>query len=661
MIRFMTNNICKSVLTAMMLLAAITSADARQLTPDAALARFKGSKGTHIAKTATKQPKLIGTQKANGLSTMYLFNQPDNGGFVILSADDVAPAVLAYSYSGSIDINDLPPAMEEWMEEFSQIISTASKQSKTLKATSNSKWKDIAPMLTTTWSQGSNAYNLYCPLINENDDTQHRVVGCAATAMGQIMNFWEWPTQGKGSYSYTTSTDKLSIEADFNVTYDWNNMADAYLYYKMEKDAEGNDVLYLYKKSGITPEQRQAVSLLLFHAGAAINMNYKTSSSSAVSSRYVKNDLNGNINPMVDYFSYDEGIRFVERKNYANDEDWLTLLYDELSAGRPVYYTGHTTEDEGHAFVCDGYEYTDNDFFHFNWGWNGRADGYFLVTGSDPLHPTWQGTGGAQSGYGFSQNHTMIIGIQPYMPEIKYGNAYEAAQDKLCKSLQYKWYAYQNKWNSWFVPFEITTTQLASNGMEAAYINGVHQYDDNSDGTIDRTTVELVKIADGTLYPGHPYFVKPSTGGIITVEINDPVTLKSASETDNVHTETSYAAFDFIGTYSLISSEIAAGNFYIMSDAGGLSITTDGINAMDWYMKITPKKPQYGSSPMLAKVEDIDISIIGEENQTTGIRTLYNEPIYGGKLNGTFNMNGQRLNAPQTGINIINGKKYIIK
>ncbi|MDE7115738.1 MAG: hypothetical protein K2O56_04855, partial [Muribaculaceae bacterium] len=47
--------------------------------------------------------------------------------------------------------------------------------------------------------------------------------------------------------------------------------------------------------------------------------------------------------------------------------------------------------------------------YHFNWGWGGMSDGYFLL---DALNPESVGTGGGEGG-GYNSGQDIIIGIQP--------------------------------------------------------------------------------------------------------------------------------------------------------------------------------------------------------------------------------------------------------
>jgi len=59
-------------------------------------------------------------------------------------------------------------------------------------------------------------------------------------------------------------------------------------------------------------------------------------------------------------------------------------MRNSLNDGNPILYGGNKPSSAGgggHAFVCDGYE--DDNYFHFNWGWNGNSDGYFYIDDDD--------------------------------------------------------------------------------------------------------------------------------------------------------------------------------------------------------------------------------------------------------------------------------------
>lgn len=76
----------------------------------------------------------------------------------------------------------------------------------------------------------------------------------------------------------------------------------------------------------------------------------------------------------------------------------------ELDGGNPVFYGG-SSDSGGHAFVLDGY--TDNGYFHVNWGWIGYCNGYFLLSA---LNPDGQGAGGSAGGYNNGQD--ALVGLK---------------------------------------------------------------------------------------------------------------------------------------------------------------------------------------------------------------------------------------------------------
>ena len=54
----------------------------------------------------------------------------------------------------------------------------------------------VEPLLKDAWSQYA-PYNNMCPLDAQG---QRCVVGCVATAMTQVMHYWEWPRRGTGTH-----------------------------------------------------------------------------------------------------------------------------------------------------------------------------------------------------------------------------------------------------------------------------------------------------------------------------------------------------------------------------------------------------------------------------------------------------------------------------
>ena len=373
-------NLRYSTLTfAALITAAVASA--RQLTPAEALSRASADRPALVAAHSRASSPVLGFKAtADSLTTLYAFNRPDDGGFILVSADDAFPvAVLGYADSGSFPSADaMPENVRWWMEQYSrQIAMWASGE-----ASAADDGADpgvvlgapaVNPIVSTRWNQLS-PYSLMCPELGGH----HCPTGCVATAMAQVMKVHKWPANGRDSHSYYPYNIGHTISVDFSRSaYQWDKMVDNY--------------------DGVTDQEAiDAVALLMYDCGVSVSMQYNVNSSGASYPSAAKS--------LVRYFDYDKGIRILHRDCYEYEE-WVEMIYNELAAGRPVLYAG--TNDEGsHAFVCDGYR--SDDYFHINWGWGGLSDGYFLLTALDP---TEQGTGGSSAGYNLGQQ--VIMGIRP--------------------------------------------------------------------------------------------------------------------------------------------------------------------------------------------------------------------------------------------------------
>lgn len=322
----------------------------------------------------------------NNEPTYYIFNKGNNNGFIIVSADDVVTPILGYTTTGSYDVANLPVNFAEWTEGLSDEIAYAIDNNLEQSPETKAQWEDystslrstrattkaVQPLLKTTWNQ-YDPYNSLCP---DNSYT-----GCVATAMAQIMKYHNYPKSRTITIpGYTTSTQKYVISALPSVSYDWANMINNYPYFN----------------STATSTQKQAVAKLMYDCGVSVKMNYTTSASGAPSSEAGR--------ALTNYFNYDKSIQIKSRDYYTNQE-WENMLYAEINAGRPIYYAGYSPSS-GHAFVCDGYD--NSGYFHFNWGWGGNYDGYFITTALNP------GTGGAGSGSGtYNNGQEIIVNIKP--------------------------------------------------------------------------------------------------------------------------------------------------------------------------------------------------------------------------------------------------------
>ncbi|MBW6491492.1 MAG: thiol protease/hemagglutinin PrtT [Lentimicrobium sp.] len=328
-------------------------------------------------------------KKEQSTMLFYIFNVNQNDGYVIVTADNDVTPILGYALSGSYLINDVPPALNELINKYKEEIIFVLKNKLKADNEIREKWiilengdalnevknmTGVNPLLSTTWNQ-SPYYNDLCPFDNEFNELT--VTGCVATAMAQIMKFWNFPITGSGFHSYNHNKYG-TLSANFGGTdYNWSGMP--------------NNVV----------STNSAVATLVYHCGVAVEMNYGVASNGG-SGAYVIDNNGANPycaeNAYKTNFGYDPStIQGLKRVNYS-DTEWKNLLKADLNTGLPIQYAGFGP-NSGHTFVCDGYN--NNDFFHMNWGWGGSFDGYFNL---DQLNP---------GSYGFNDSQQAVIGIQP--------------------------------------------------------------------------------------------------------------------------------------------------------------------------------------------------------------------------------------------------------
>ncbi len=311
----------------------------------------------------------------------YVFNVGQHQGFVIVSGDDRTPGILGYSDEGDFDAENIPSNMKAWLQGYADEIHELKTTPEVAGARSAARvterdWAAIDPLVQTKWGQDA----------PYNDAVKPNVTGCVATAMAQLMYFHKWPKEE------TTAIPKYANYSSLEpIVFDWNSMKETY---------GGSESV----------TAKTAVATLMKYCGYSVNMAYGSGSSSAVASLAV--------NALKSYFNYDQNIRYIERAYYGIDE-WESIIYEELANDRPVMYGGSTVRGAGHEFVCDGYD--GNGLFHFNWGWDGNYNGFFVLW---LANPKGTGIGGSNSADGYSSGQSAIIGIQkpteePIIEEVK--------------------------------------------------------------------------------------------------------------------------------------------------------------------------------------------------------------------------------------------------
>ena len=274
----------------------------------------------------------------------YIFDRPEGGVVFVADDDAVGRTVLGYTDSGSFDSENLPLGLKDWLEQVG-VLMDAVHEGKIQRADVRRKVGSVVvpPLIKTVWNQWR-PYNNMCPKIGD----ERCMTGCVATAMAQVMKYWEWPLRGNGFVSYDDPSCGQTLSTNLSAhDYDWENMLDNY-------------------SGSYTEAEANAVATLMRDCGYAVHMNYSTKESGAsISAR-----------TMQSYFLYHEAAIDRERIAYP-EEMWHEFIRQDLLAGRPVLYSGQSTQN-GHEFILDGFD--TEGYYHVNWGWGGVLDGSFMLT-----------------------------------------------------------------------------------------------------------------------------------------------------------------------------------------------------------------------------------------------------------------------------------------
>lgn len=138
-----------------------------------------------------QQSRRLAPKQDTPQAAIYVFNA-EEGGYAVVSGDDRTTPILGYSDNGHLDMDALPEHIQAWLDSYAeQIAYLQENPDAPLAAKTLDNAPAIAPLLgETSWSQRS-PYNDLCPM----DGGNRCVTGCVATAMAQIMYYYQWPAK----------------------------------------------------------------------------------------------------------------------------------------------------------------------------------------------------------------------------------------------------------------------------------------------------------------------------------------------------------------------------------------------------------------------------------------------------------------------------------
>ncbi len=312
-------------------------------------------------------------EKENGVTVFYVVVFSGKG-FALISADDAVKPILGYSFESDWDENNHAPAFEFFiLERFRKQIYAVMQAKQAPEPETMIEWQyyskpvtsfqpknieSLVPLVKTIWGQGK-YYNTLCPADTAGPD-DHALVGCVATAMAQVLNYWQHPWHGTGSHSYTPDTNPgYGVQyVDFsNAVYNFDNMPDTVNDYSDD------------------------LAELMYHCAVSVDMDFDPDISLAWG--WGDDDVSY---ALENWFYIDDAVNDLIRSSYPGSL-WPDKMKENLDLNRPVIYGAYDDQQNaGHAWVLDAYN--SGDLFHCNWGWRGSDDGWYSI---DDFSPDIQG------------------------------------------------------------------------------------------------------------------------------------------------------------------------------------------------------------------------------------------------------------------------------
>lgn len=326
---------------------------------------------------AKKAAANIAVEKYKSLAMVNVYGIKGKGVVFISKDDDIEP-VLGIS-DEDFDVNNMPCGMKWWLNTANKSLERMKAKGITYSANPMAASGRPTYFIKTYWNQDK-PFNNLCPQINGSAAP----TGCIATAMAQIMKYYQYPATSKGTgiYSVTTYKDKNDKEGttkwykrELGHTYQWTAMLSSY--------------------GIVSKDENDAVATLMADAGAASQMNYQANGSGTIEWYAAKG--------FAENFRYDSLAISCLQRDFYTDAEWMEMVRKEMEAKQPVLYCGSDEIEGGHAFLLDGIQ--EDGKVHVNWGWGKSGDGWFDI---DVLRPNITGF----TGEGFNIGQSMVLGFK---------------------------------------------------------------------------------------------------------------------------------------------------------------------------------------------------------------------------------------------------------
>ena len=222
-------------------------------------------------------------------------------------------------------------------------------------------------------------------------------------------------------------------------------------------------------------------------------------------------------------------------------------------------------------------------------------------------------------------------------------------------------------WNTLTLPFSLSAEKLANSCLAGADIRTFKSA--SWDATNERLTINFSNTNDGKIDAGVPCLIRWGTptdnpGDVITDPLFTNVTVSIQSQEDLDETNNDYEE-----TSGGVRFEGLIAPFQVPTYTKNATTKALLLGKDNKLYKPSKKTWVHATHAYFDHYWNDDISMAREfvmdfgegEQTTTYIDNITVEDNRESQVEGIFNLNGQRLDAPQKGINIINGKKVVIK
>ena len=218
-------------------------------------------------------------------------------------------------------------------------------------------------------------------------------------------------------------------------------------------------------------------------------------------------------------------------------------------------------------------------------------------------------------------------------------------------------------WQAMYLPFAMEYSDWSTD-FDIARINDVHQFDDDDDGDIDRTILEVIKLKDGSTTDANtPYVIRAKSTGEKTITPTNTMLHKAVEKTFDVSSW--LTLFNFVGTYKPILASVVASKGYLVLGDGSLhpmDSNSTPLKSYRWYLRVTDrdgndKQVNAVRLHILDDGEETDIGMLTADNDS-GQEVVHD--LSGRRVQGDSSLFTLHSSLKK-GIYIINGKKIYVK